>query len=452
MSDCKCKSPCNPCNKNCPDDKITVIRDTIDASEPLEVELLDADECSGPCWGCCSSKCNDNCGINIQSTNECLTVDTSECGVVKLTSHCPPIVTAWENVTVDVEDCNQEWCSLNYIVSAQCKDEKVKACLWDSTPWTLIDKLEEGTWINIDAIGCDWNDAKVRISVDTTILPDCPDIPDITIDDFSDIIEASANGHHITITDNLTKSFDNVVCIWFEDTKKIPIQFDNDWNATEIKRVEDYWQWWTIFTWNKKMATPTWIKILKSWHYRIFGQLTVQNNGWVNNDQYFINLWRAFLKIVRWWQDIYLSTAKHWAYGRQVLLTGGAWINVGQDWDISFTWWSWYAPEWWWTVHITPAAWWWTQTNLWFDGPWATFNIEACVDLQENDKISLWYRAQSDMKASEWSVWSIRFVWANDTTTEFERIFWWTLLWVEQITPTLFQAWEANKLYWYINS
>ena len=94
---------------------------------------------------------------------------------------------------------------------------------------------------------------------------DPPDIPDIIIDDFSSLIDATADWHRITITDNMVNTFDNVVCVWFEDTKQIPISFDSEWRATEIEWVEDHNQWWWIFTWNHAMATRQWIKILKTY-------------------------------------------------------------------------------------------------------------------------------------------------------------------------------------------
>ena len=159
MSDCKCTPPCSPCNNNCPDD-----------GEILSVEILDAEDCN---TNCCWKKCNDNCGINIQSTNDCLTVDTSECGVVKLTAECPKptYVKAWDNVTVDEvnppSDCYSDgWdCWIKGWWKISSTDEKVKACSWDSTPWYLYNKLQEWTWIIIDPVWCDWSDSKVKISI-----------------------------------------------------------------------------------------------------------------------------------------------------------------------------------------------------------------------------------------------------------------------------------------------
>lgn len=460
MSDCKCQHPCNPCNKNCPDDKITVIRDTIDVSEPLEVELLDADECSGPCWGCwCWGWCKDNCGINIQSTNECLEVDTSECGVVKLTATCPPVVVAWNNITVDTEPCDEnEHCSIKYIVNAECEDEKVKACSWDTTPWYLNQKLVAWDWINIESVWCDWWDAHLVISADN-----CPEFkyPVLELEWSSQLIDLSIwwpHWHTIYYGDRAQQTYYNMVCIWFKNNKDTSVRMDDVWNAVSITRVDDVSWWWDMYTWNWEMATSQWILIRESWYYRVFWQLTVENNIWVPADQYYINLWRAFLRIWRNGQEIYLSTAKHWAYWRQVLFTWWSGISISSDWEIASTWWtfrwSWTAPEWGWTVtvsgSITPGAWWGTQTKEWFDWPWMTFNIDAYVDLYRWDIVSLWYRPQSDMEASRNQTAHFRFTWANDSSTEFERVFWWSMLWANLVAAHLFQSWESNKIYWNI--
>ena len=130
---CPCEKPCNPC-PNCSDD------------EPIiPSEILPDDDCvKWWCW--CKRWCHDNCGINIQSTNECLTVDTSECGVVKLTSHCPPVVEAWDNVTVDVDE--EDWHTV-YTVNADNDDElvKVKSC-WNAGH--LDDLISVWYWLRKD--------------------------------------------------------------------------------------------------------------------------------------------------------------------------------------------------------------------------------------------------------------------------------------------------------------
>lgn len=440
MSDCKCQTPCSPCEK-CPED-----------GEITEVQLLDADECSGPCGGCCWTKCNDNHWINIQSTNECLQVDTSECWVVKLTAACPPIVAAWENVTVDTLLCD---CTTVYVVNAECEDEKVKACSWDTSPWYLDNKIVAWDRIHIETVWCDWADAHLVISAD-----ECPtfEYPELEVQWSSQLIKLRVwwpDWHTIYLTDRAQETYYNMVCVWFKNNKDVTVRLDGVWNATKIERVNEWWSWWDVFTWNGDMATHNGIKILESWYYRVFGQLTVQNNVWVTADQYYINLWRAFLRIKRWGNEIYLSTAKHWSYGRQVLLTWGTWINVSDSWVISVAWgsfhWSWTAPEWGWTVTISgnvtyPS--WSGQTNNWFDWPWMTFNIDAYVDLYKNDVITLWYRPQSDMASAQNQNAYFRFTWANDTTTEFERVFGWSILWANLVTPHLFQSTTANKIYW----
>lgn len=445
MSDCKCPSPCSPCN-NCPED-----------GEITEVELLDADECSWPCGGCCWNKCKDNCWINIQSTNECLEVDTSECGVVKLTATCPPVVVAWDNVTVDTEPCDDnENCSIKYIVNAECEDEKVKACSWDTTPWYLNQKLVAGSRINIESVWCDWWNAHLVISA-----KDCPDIdyPELTLNWTSQLINMSVNDHTISISDRAQETYYNMVCIWFKNNKDISVGLDGYWRAESVQRVEDYSWGWGVFTWNWAMATHQWVKILESWYYRIFWQLTVQNNVWVPSNQFYINLWRAYLKITRWDDEIWLSTAKHWAYSKQIILTGWSGISISGDWEISSTWWtfswSWTAPEWGWTVtvsgSVTPHAWWGPQPTDWFDWPWMTFNMDAYVDLYKNDIISLWYRPQSDLVAARNQTTYFRFTWSDDTSpwpNMKERLFGWSILWVNLVAAHHFQSWEPNKIYW----
>lgn len=446
MSDCKCKSPCNPCNKNCPDDKITVIRDTIDASEPLEVELLDADECSGPCWGCCSSKCNDNCWINIQSTNECLTVDTSECGVVKLTSHCPPIVTAWDNVTVEVEECWQENCSLNYIVSAECEDEKVKACSWDTTPGYLNQKLEAWSGIVIDEINCWWWDAYLKIWIKDWTIPVCPEPPDLVINNYSDLINVTQSwsyDHIVTITDKTTGNFyDNVVMLWFLHNKDYNNQYiDDDANGPAVfLETSGPGGWRDILTGNSALATKNWIKIKQAWHYFVYWQVTVVLNWWDAN-RYF-NLWRALLRLTRGWNEYLIQTAKHWAYWTFIAAKWWNWINVAQDWTISINRWTVTTWEWWWTYEVFFQQWGWMQPTSWFDWPWATLNVWVYLDLKVWDILTLWYRPQSDVPEAKTKSGNFRLVWTDDVTTNYQAIFWWTVIWLHPVTPTIFQKWS----------
>lgn len=440
MSDCKCKHPCNPCNDNCPDDE-----------EITEVELLDADECSGPCGGCCTSKCKDNCGINIQSTNECLTVDTSECGVVKITSHCPPIVTAWDNITVDVEECWQDNCSLNYIVSADCKDEKVKACSGDTTPGFLNQKLEAWDGIVIDEINCWWWNASLRIGIKDWTIPQIPDIPDVEVNYDWDLLKITQwwdHNHVINISDNTIGSFyDNVVMLGFlhnKDYTSQHIDWDANWPARFIETSEAQW-WRDMFTGNSALATKDWIKIKQSWHYYIYWQVTVVLNWWDAN-RYF-NLWRALLKLKRWNKEYLLNTAKHWAYWTFVAAKWWNWINVAQDWTISINRWTVDVWEWGWTYEVSFQQWSGMQPTSWFDWPWATLNIWIYLDLKEWDILTLWYRPQSDVPEAKNKSGNFRLTWRDDLTwTGNEIIFWWTVIWLHPITPTMFMPWSLYNI------
>ncbi len=451
MSDCKCKQPCSPCNNNCPDD-----------GEIIESTILDPEDCN---TNCCWKKCSDNCWINIQSTNDCLVVDTSECWVIKLTAECPKptYVKAWNNVTVkDVtppDDCYIDGgdCDVKGWREISSTDEKVKACSWDKDPWFLDEKLVGDKWITVEKVNCDsWVWSKLKLNFNENQLPAC-EHPDVVVHNSSKIINTSYSWHDIRISDKEPTTYNNNVCIGFISDKDIEIEFNESLNAKTIEWVDEHDSGRTVCTWNTDMATHQWVKILESGYYRVFWQLTVQNNLRVYPtaaEDYFINLWRAFLKLTRSWapKPYLLGTAKHWAYWRQVLLTWGNWISISADWEISFTWasGSWNAPEGWWTVSInvssnTRGG---TQPNTMFDWPWMTYNIDCYVDLYKDDILTLWYRCQSNMGASAWKKWHFRFTWATDPSTEFDyRLFGGTSLWVQFIAPKLFQAGTVNKFF-----
>ena len=390
------------------------------------------ENCCDPCPSCWD-ECKNTCSINIESTNpECLRVDTSECWVIKLEPKCPKVtyVEAWDNVTIEEvtppDDCYMDWgdCGIKGWWKVNSTDEKVKACSWDTTPGYLSEKLEEWTWIIIEPQWCDGGEnASLRISIDPDILPDIPDIPPIRVNNNSDLVTLSVSWwekHVLTIEDKRETTYDNMCCIGFKFNQDYSIDIDDQWNSVEPTDVYP----WNLCTGNREMATSKWIKILADWHYRVFWQLTVENN--ISEINTFFNLWRWLLKIEweRW--ERYVSTAKHWAYGRQVLLTAWNWIDIDMDWKIDSEWsWDW-------------------QSKAGFDWPWMTFNIEAQLDLHKWDIITLAYRPQSDMPASRGQKWYFRFVWQNDSSTKYTAIFWGTVLGVHWISPKLFQEWTTD--------
>lgn len=455
MSDCKCPSPCNPCNK-CPDD-----------GEILDAKLLPADECSGPCGGCCWSKCHDNCWINIQSTNDCLIVDTSDCGVVKLTAECPKptFVKAWDNVKVKEvfppDDCFVDgWdCGIKGWREISSTDERVKACFGDTEPWFLDQKIVAWEWIIIDTIGCDEENSQLEISINPAIIPECPKPPRITIDDNSELIDAKVSWsewHHITITDS--GFYNNMCSVWFlYDQPHTNVGLDQ---YGRQKGDQLKYPVWGIFTGNPEMAKSNWIKIIKSWHYRVYWQLTVANNTQSND---LINLWRWFLQIdstsavVRpLLEGFYLSTAKHWEYTASKMLRGWQWITVDKNGLISVGWNPYVnAPEWWGSVYVR----WWqsaSQDRNWMQGwPWMTFNMECQVDLYEWDIVTLTYRCQSDMPEASNATCDFTYVWVNDPSIWIDvdhALFGWSVLSVQMISPTLFQRSMKNKIIWTIPS
>ena len=268
MSDCKCV-PCNPCPQ-CDDD-----------AEAIKVDILEPKQCDTNCG--CWKGCKDNCWINIQSSNpDCLAVTTEECWVVTLHPTCPPIVVAWENVTVEVEECDGTEslapCSRKFIVNANCEDTKVKACEWDAHPWTLEDKLEAWSWIHINYSWCDGWDGKAIISFDDSVLPEPEPIPDIVMHDNSDLIVATASWHDIYITDADKKYYyaKTVLSEWHDWIQTQGNDITNTYRLTDNRA-----SWTTVY--NKNLLIWNWrISILKSWLYSVGFSWTAECGSWIH--------------------------------------------------------------------------------------------------------------------------------------------------------------------------
>lgn len=448
---CNCEPICSPCANNCPDDW-----------EILQAAILDPEDCN---TNCCWKSCSDNCWINIQSTNDCLVVDTSECWVIKLTAECPKptYVTAGDNITVKEitppDDCYMDWwdCDIKGWWEVSATDEKVKACSWDTTPGALNKKLKAGNWIVIDEVGCWWWNAYLKIGIADWIIPECEEPPELVINNGSKLLNITQSWDHrhiVTITDNRSESvFDNTAMVWFTTNKDYAVDFNNDANAKNVTWIETSasgWGW-DIFTGNRKLVTKDWIKIQQSGYYRIYWQLTVMNN--VSDNEKLINLGRALVKI-EWsrpwfeWHFKSLITSKHWAYWTWIIPKWWQWIQIAQDGTFSVTGATSTTADIGGTSTVKFNNWWWQQPWSWFDWPWATHNIWCFVDLREWDVITLWYRPQSDIPSAKWRTnWAtFRLTWVDDSSTEFGSLFWWTALGVQLITPTLFQNTTSNKI------
>lgn len=243
---CGCKEkPCN-CN-NCPDDgEITILTP------------LDADEC---CTGWCGScgTCKDNCWVNIQSTNDCLTVDTSECGVVKLTSHCPPIVTAWDNITVDKNyDC-WDWCSVEYIVSSDCKDEKVKV-EWCGNPGYLADLITAWDGIQIDT-SCN------ELVIKNTAIPEkCPDKNLRVVNTSTTIATTYSNSdtEHVLVIEDAENPFHYAKIIltqdWIKEQTVGSTTKPDEW-VWQYDVTDATWATWKIYRDRNTKSMAKWVDV-----------------------------------------------------------------------------------------------------------------------------------------------------------------------------------------------
>lgn len=382
---------------------------------------------------------------------DCVDVEEVD-GQYVISATCPPRVLPWEWIHVDAKPSTEEWYSTDYTVHAT--DNKVWVCSDDDNPSTLDEKLRVESPITRRVVGCGSSDWYMLIWLDTDKLefPDekvavrnwCDaDYLENLIEVESEFVELVTEWCKLKIKDKARTFYDNNVCLWFDGLQDHSVLINEVGDTIEPRFVR-----WNFYTGNKDLATKDWILIKNSWYYRIFWQLTVQCNiTWQN---WFLNLWRWLLRITNnTWisrpvlQKAYLSTAKHWAYGKQVLLQGGAWIKVDKDGIISTTGTKQNCvPEWGWCITFEPSEFnpGNGYQNEWstFSWPWMTFNMDAYVDLMAWDLITVWARFQSDQPESANQFGHFQFVWLWDPSTEYQSLFWWSCIWVQMITPKTF--------------
>ena len=372
---------------------------------------------------------------------DCVDVEEVD-GQYVVSATCPPKVVEWEWIRVEEKPSTEEWYSIEYTVHA--KDNKVWVCTDDDNPWTLDTKVRVESPLTRKVEGCGSSNGYLLIGLDTSKLK-TPD-EKVAVEQWCDakylrdalkvesnLIQASVTSDcTLKITDKATTFYDNNVCLWFYGTQDFSVDFDAWWDSVEPKFAT-----WNLVTWNENMKSRNGIVILEDWYYRIFWQLTVQNNIWNNR---YINLWRWLLRITSTvrprLQKAFLSTAKHWQYAVQVWLRWGTWISVNNNGEISLN----LDEEW--AIVFEPGD---SQEVGAVQGPWATFNMDAYVDLKKGEVITLWYRPQTDMReaygwrASAWKWADFRFVWLWDSSTEYQWLFWGCCVWVQMLSPKTYQ-------------
>lgn len=419
---------CPSCN-NCPDNW-----------EITEAHTLPANDCGG---GCCGG-CNDKRWCNIVSTNECLDVDTSECGVVKLTAICPPVVVAWENVTVDVEDCDLENCSKKYIVNAECEDEKVKACSWDTTPGYLNQKLVAGDWIQISEIGCDWQtDSKLRISV-------APDVYDNT----DEMVAVSSDCSPWYLEDVLVVNSsyikaENVWCKLLISDKTPKLQYAKvylaqDWQSPSIPGMDKGWKTILANTWDNPSnfqtellswmtVTPQWwIKAQRRWLYIIWFSGSIELSYWIHwlraqlyrtdteqrdyytviESRYSWPLWIQPYDIKVGWQSIwaisYVSNVS-WGSGEDAPSVSRSTFNI----DVPL------ISE---QTESGGQAWIWKSQSLWAFVDRVPFWWTTIAILNKWDMLMFWVKANTEVNPdwsllwripSEYKYWQLAVLWRS---------------------------------------
>ena len=289
----------------------------------------------------------------------------------------------------------------------------MKACGEEAYLWELISAWN---WINITK-GCD----DLNISVDWSEDPNhCPEIPDIVISNSSELINATADWHHIYIDDANTK---------YAFAK---MRLEQDYISTYLENYTTWviklswvaWQaaWWQpVWTWKNidiDVARKC-IKIKYRWIYIISFDGTVEIGSWIHAFRAMLTAWetdsertptilesRYSAPVWLPWRDTYQVQKKNFVTS----VSGGGESSVSYNtapetanedmypiWmiepDISQDWWQWHEE--------------WVWGSLW--SYCSRFHVWWCVMAELNawDLIQFWikYSTQVSFKDINWQPW-----------------------------------------------
>lgn len=214
-----------------------------------------------------------------------ITVDTTEEGVIKLFAPDNSTVTSTDDSIEVVETTNSPW-SINYDLSVNAIDKKVWACNNDPLPGTLDDKLFVTTPLTKSVQDCETN-GKVVLWINTNLLKD-------------EKVKVWVNCPSVYLEDaiqwvNWVRTYKDWCVMKIDVDKdnfaipfaKVMLSADCDIVANHINDTTgDAWRfflptWVSISNnpwrndWLEFMDVPTalglgkWIKIKKSWYYRV---------------------------------------------------------------------------------------------------------------------------------------------------------------------------------------
>ena len=186
--------------------------------------------------------------------------------------------------------------------------------------------------------------------------------------------------------------------LWTATVIKGVDQVENDWSFDSVWNGTPTQIFFDSVTWNHDMATPdkSWITVTKTGHYQIVWHLIVQNNtSWQNM---YANLWRMW---------IHLDPGE-WS--------GRAPLRIG-----------------------TAKSGWAYATKQW---PWLDLTVVMELDLYQWDRLTMYYRAQTDTDRSVMSNQNCSFTakWATDSSGSVES---WYLGWL--FSTYLWVKWLSKK-------
>lgn len=366
----------------------------------------------------CAPKCKECCNPNIVWW-DCVTVDTSEEGVITISAPCPTEVTSDDWTIWVTKKEPHDWYSERFDLTVNKEDRLVAACWNDGYPGTLDVKLEEWHWIDISTVNCWWwGNAKLRIEVDEDEL----NIPNnkVAVDwwcepnylwnlfrNTSNLIEIVPDSSNCKM---IVRDKDNWIVCW-KVTMQNSIKWDIDWWWTGWNiyyMTQDMWCVFNVdFLYNMEVANGNcWLKIKYDWIYEVWFRCSLEASFWVH--------------AVRWWLFV-----MRWASYYPIIESRFSW----PVWKPPYEFWHWeqdfnalYMNEW------TETSWVdWQSASL-----WAVLDRMPCewttrIKLYAKDILFLWMK------------WQWRTQYNDNWTTISWDALWWeiAMLWVVGN-----QAWE----------
>lgn len=367
----------------------------------------------------CTPSCNECCNPNI-IWDWCVSVDTSEEWVITISTPCPPrVISSDWSIKVTAKESTKTWYSIDYDVAINKEDQYVKACSWDTTPWTLNEKLKVSWALTKSSVWCTGSNAYIEIWIDESAL----DVPNNKV-----AVSAWCSPDYLynvlrTDSDNFT--FEKSWCSLVLKDKNQQEVFGKITLMWTVHHRIPRWKPWELYgIWNTDLQAMGFKDILIPWTFK----QEIMSWMWM--------LWWWLLVKKTWVYEVGFSgsvEASFWVHGLRVQLLK---VNLNQSWNYHILESRFAAPVWLKPMDAkkgndenyngqyinewTEWAWYmsWLSASLWTSLQRMDFWKSIIAQLYEWDILFLWFKWQSDVEYKAWVIqwdddWDIAILWTE---------------------------------------